>query len=235
MVIQRTSLVDVAIDRIKSYIYKHNLKPHDKFFSEKELVNQLQVSRTVVREALISLQALGVLEVKSGGGVYIAEPKLDSIHTILEHHYSTYGVKIKELMQTREIIELGALRLIIENQVDVDLPQLRELNVNYYKSIMEKEDTRKFDRLFHQSLIKATKNTTYYTFAEMIHEYFSLVRIDEREQKEGLLRAYRQHKEIIDAVEQRDLPKAQQVIKEHFEPVFTFINEMEESTSSGTN
>ncbi|GHI01124.1 FadR/GntR family transcriptional regulator [Neobacillus kokaensis] len=227
MAIQKTSLVDIAIDRIKSYIYEHNLKPNDKFFSEKELINKLQVSRTVIREALISLQAVGILQVKSGGGVYVAEPKLDPIHTILKHRYSTYGVKIKELMQTREIIELGALRLIIENQIDVDIDHLKALNDSYYETIMKNEDTKKYDRLFHESLIKATQNTTYCTFAEMVNEYFSLVKINEKE--DGLLLAYKQHDEMIEAIRERSLQRAQQVMKKHFEPIFYLIHQMEDN------
>lgn len=139
MGIQKTSLVEIVVDRIKEYILNNNLKPNDKFFTEKELVELLQVSRTVVREALISLQAVGILNVKPGGGVYIAEPKLDSINTILKHYYDTYGVKLKEIMEIREIIELGALRLIIEKQVDVDIDQLVKINESYYQTIIQKK------------------------------------------------------------------------------------------------
>lgn len=230
MAIHKTSLVDIAIERIKSYIMENNLKPNDKFLSEKELVDQLQVSRTVVREALISLQTVGILNVKSGGGVYIAEPKLDSISTILKHHYDTYGIKIKELLETREIIELGALRLIIEKQVDVNIDELNVINESYYQSIIEKQDTKKFDRLFHQALIKATGNETYYIFSEIIHEYFSLVRIDAIEKKESLLRSYKEHSDIIHAINKKDLPAAQLMMKQHFIPVFNLINQLKETT-----
>ncbi|MGM7723477.1 FadR/GntR family transcriptional regulator [Metabacillus sp. Hm71] len=228
MAIQKTSLVEIAIERIKSYILENNLKPNDKFFTEKELVEQLQVSRTVIREALISLQTVGILHVKPGGGVYIAEPTLDSISTILKHHYDTYGVKIKELLETREIIELGALRLIIEKQVDVDIDSLININESYYQTIIEKQDTKEFDRIFHQSLIKATKNETYYHFSEIIHEYFKLVKIDLVEKETALIQAYKQHLEIIEAIKTKNLQIAQNIMKEHFIPIYSFINQVEE-------
>ena len=230
MAIQRTSLVDIVIERIKAYILENELQPNDRFLSEKELTDQLQVSRTVVREALISLQTLGIITIKSGGGAYIADSTMNSISTILKHHYDTYGIKIRELIEIREIIELGALRLIIEKDVDVDLDQLTEINDSYYHTIIEKIDTKKYDRLFHQSLIKATENETYYKFSEVIHEYFSLVKIDLAEKEEALIRSFHQHKEIINAIKEKNLSLAHQVMKEHLEPILTFINQMEEDT-----
>lgn len=233
MAIHKTSLVTIAIERIKSHILENKLKPNDKFLTEKELVEQLQVSRTVVREALISLQTVGILHVKPGGGVYLAEPKFDSINTILKHYYDTYGVKMKELMEIREIVELGALRLIIEKQVDVDIDQLISINESYYKSIIQKQDTKKFDRLFHQSLIKSTDNETYFKFSEVISEYFSLVRMDFIEKEDTLIESYEQHVQIIDAIKNKNLPVAQNVMKEHFQPIFRFITTLEEA--NGTN
>ena len=68
MEIQKTSLVNIVIERIKNSILENKLKPNDKFLTEKELTEQLKVSRTVVREALISLQAVGISKIKPGGG-----------------------------------------------------------------------------------------------------------------------------------------------------------------------
>ncbi|PAV30824.1 GntR family transcriptional regulator [Virgibacillus profundi] len=230
MRIQKASLKNIVIERIKNYISENNLKPNDKFLTEKMLTEQLKVSRTVVREALISLQAVGILMIKPGGGIYIADTKLGSIHTILKHHYETYGVKIRELVEIRKILELGALRLIIEKQVPLDIDQLKEINESYHQTIKNNEDTKKFDRLFHQSLIKATDNATFFNFSEIIHEYFSLVKIDLIENQEALIRSYEQHNEIVDAIRDNDLVHAQKTMTDHFEPIFTFIKQMEEES-----
>ncbi|MFJ7678714.1 FadR/GntR family transcriptional regulator [Peribacillus sp. NPDC097198] len=232
MTIHKTSLVTIAIERIKSHILENNLKPNDKFLTEKELVEQLQVSRTVIREALISLQTVGILNVKPGGGVYIAEPTLDSINTILKHYYDTHGVKMKELMEIREVIELGALRLIIEKQVDVDIDHLISINESYYQTIIQKQDTKQFDRLFHQALIKSTENEAYFKFSEVISEYFSLVRMDFIEKEDTLIDSFKQHADIIDAIKIKDLPVAQKVLKEHFQPIFRFITTLEEANGT---
>ncbi|WP_053360935.1 FCD domain-containing protein [Bacillus sp. FJAT-27251] len=231
MAIQKTSLVDIVIERIKEYIVTNHLKPNDKLLSEKEFVESLQVSRTVVREALISLQTLGIVHIKPGGGVYVADTKLDSISNILKHHYDTNGVKIKELVEIREIIELGALRLIVEKNVAVDFQQLNDINESYYRAIMKKRETKEFDRLFHQELIKATANSTYFIFSEIINEYFMLTKLDLVEKEDALKNSYHQHKEIIHAIQKKDLPRAQRIMKEHFQPIRNFIIQMEENAN----
>lgn len=235
MVIQKISLVDLAIDRIKNYIKDQDYKPNDRFLSEKELVAKLQVSRTVVREALISLQTIGILTIKSGGGVYIAEPKLDSITEILKFHYDTYGIKLKELIETREIVEMGALRLIIENNTLADTTELTNLNESYYSAIIAKDDPKPYDRLFHQALMKATDNSTYYLFSEIINEYFSFVCIDVKEKEDELLQAYTEHKAIIETIETGNLHEAQNKMKKHFEPIFKLVQQLKETPDDGAD
>ncbi|MDY0394057.1 FadR/GntR family transcriptional regulator [Virgibacillus halophilus] len=235
MSIQKESLVDIAIKRIKQHIAASDLKPNDKYLSEKELVSQLQVSRTVVREALISLQSVGILKIKPGGGVYIDNPNLDAIKGILKHHYDTHGVKIRELVEIRKVVELGALRLIIEKDVPVDFQQLQAINDSYYQAVIHNGDTRKADRLFHQFLIKATNNETFYHFSEIIHEYFSLAKMDMIQNEALLLPSHEQHEAIIDSLKVKDLYQAQQTMIQHLEPIFVFTNQMEADTQDGTH
>lgn len=234
MAIKKTSLVEIAAERMKENIIENNMRPGDKFLSEKELIQQLQVSRTVVREALRSLSSIGIVEVRKGGGVYVGHSSLESIKNILEHHHAVHGVKLKELAEIRKVIELGAVRLIIENDVQVDRLYFEEINNKYFEAIRAGEDTKKFDEQFHQHLMKETGNDTFYNFAEVIQEYFSLVKIDLIQSQERLMQSYQEHKAIIDALEQKDLVQGHRLIAEHLEPVFTFIQQMEGS-GDGTN
>ena len=110
---KRTSLVDVAVEKLKEYITIHQFENGDKLPSEKLLIEKLGVSRTVVREAVSRLQQSGLIEVKSGSGMYITE-KDKHLSMLFESHMKVHGFKIKELLEVRKIIELGAIRLIIE-------------------------------------------------------------------------------------------------------------------------
>ena len=235
MVIKKTSLVEIAAERIKQNIIENNLRPGDKFLSEKELTQQLEVSRTVVREALRSLSSIGIVEVRKGGGVYVGHSSFDSIKNILEHHHALHGVKLRELADIRKVIELGAVRLIIENDLQIDRACFEEINRSYHEAILAGKDTKKYDQQFHQQLMKETGNDTFYNFAEVIQEYFSLVKIDLVQSRDSLIKSYEEHEDIIAALVQKDLVRGHRLIAEHLEPVFTFIRQVEEARDDGTD
>jgi len=227
MLMQKESLVDIAIARIKQHIVENEYKPGDRYLSEKELTENLQVSRTVIREALISLQSIGLLTIKRGGGIYINNQNFDAIKQILQHHYDTHGVKIKELIEIRQIIELGAIRLIIEKNTSVDLELLREINQAYHEAIVNDQDTRETDRNFHQQLMRATENETYYNFSEIINDYFSMTKINLIQNKDAMLKSVKEHDELIDRLQEGDLTKAQDVMIRHMQPINAYINQLE--------
>lgn len=233
--IQEKSLVNIAISRIKAHIANNGFQPGDKYLSEKELTDNLQVSRTVIREALISLQSIGLLNIRHGGGVYIDNQNLDVIKKILQHHYETHGVQLKELIETREVIELGALRLIIEKNTAVDFAHLRTINEMYYDAIHSGKDTRIADRKFHQQIIQATGNKTFFTFSEIINDYFSITNINLIKDKSALLQSYDEHEKLIEKIEARDLVKAEQYLIAHFQPIVTYIHHLEEGDNDGTH
>ncbi|MPZ16167.1 MAG: GntR family transcriptional regulator, partial [Chloroflexi bacterium] len=65
---------EIAAERILSYVAQERLRPGDRMPTEKDLSELLEVSRTVTREALKVLAALGRVSVRKGAGIYVAEP-----------------------------------------------------------------------------------------------------------------------------------------------------------------
>ena len=223
--IHKPSLVEIVIDRIKLYIAENNMQPGDKFLTEKELIQKLNVSRTVVREAIIALESIGILMAKSGGGIYIANSRLEGIRSILTHHYETYGVKVKELLEIRKVLELGALRLIIENEIEVNFDLLIQLNNDYESAIRRDTDMKELDARFHKQLMKETKNESFLHLGSIINQYFSLTKMDLTTDEQGLITASKEHQHIIEALRTGNLTAAQMMMTQHFQPVFEWIGQ----------
>ncbi len=210
---------------MKAYISENQMQPGDKFLTEKELTGKLNVSRTVVREAIISLQSVGILTIKPGGGMYIANSQVEGIRSILTHHFETYGMKVKELLEIRKILELGALRLIIENNIDVDAGRLAKLNKKYKAGIYTGADMKALDADFHRQLMTEANNETFFNLSKIIHQYFSLTNIDLVADEQGLLASTVEHQDIIAALIDRDLVAAQDIMTKHFDPIFSWISQ----------
>lgn len=232
---KRESFVDIAVKRIKLDIANNNWQTGDKYLSEKELIERLEVSRTVIREALISLQSIGVLKVITGDGVYIANPNIEPVKEILKHHQTVHGVKLRELAEIRKVIELGAIRLIIEKDISIDVSEAYEINATYYQAMVQQQDTRKADRLFHQWLIKSTENDTFYQFSEVIQEYFALTKINMLQDPLTLKKSYEEHQAIIQALERKAMNIAQIEMNQHLGPIIDFTRQLEKEELNGAH
>lgn len=232
---KRESFVDIAVKRIKLDIANNNWQTGDKYLSEKELIERLEVSRTVIREALISLQSIGVLKVITGDGVYIANPNIEPVKEILKHHQTVHGVKLRELAEIRKVIELGAIRLIIEKDISIDVSEAYEINATYYQAMVQQQDTRQADRLFHQWLIKSTENDTFYQFSEVIQEYFALTKINMLQDPLTLKKSYEEHQAIIQALERKAMNIAQTEMNQHLGPIIDFTRQLEKEELNGAH
>ena len=71
--IKTRRIYEEIVDQLKMMIIQGNLKPGDKLPSERELSEQLGVSRSSVREALSALEAMSILDIRSGEGTFVRE------------------------------------------------------------------------------------------------------------------------------------------------------------------
>ena len=101
----------VLQDKIKSLIIKQNLKSGDLMPTENELIEQLGVSRSSLREAIKSLEALHILDIRHGVGTFVSESSLVpmirglSFHTQLNLHNDHN--QLINILDIREILEYG--------------------------------------------------------------------------------------------------------------------------------
>lgn len=222
---KRMSLVDVAVENLKEYIAENQFENGDKLPSEKMLIDQLGVSRTVVREAISRLQQSGLIQVKSGSGMFITD-KNEHLSMLFESHMKVHGFEIKELLEVRKILELGAIRLIIENSIPIDAQKLKDINDVYYKSNKQSKKLAEYDSSFHETIILFTNNQTLISMSKVIKEYFIKNQFNQIVDKEDIKRSYKEHNEIINALETKDLSLGHDVINKHLTRVIDWIEEL---------
>ncbi|MCR2822502.1 FadR/GntR family transcriptional regulator [Lederbergia panacisoli] len=129
MFVQRKqTLSEVVSERIKSYISENKCQPGDRLPTEKEIIDMLGVSRTIVREALKTLQSQGIIEIKQGLGIFVKEIKIQSILRNISPFLTIDKVKFKEVIDTRIIFELGAIGLAINHDDPEKIKQMSYWN-----------------------------------------------------------------------------------------------------------
>ena len=155
-------------------------KPGDKLPAERELVEQFQVSRVTVRDALKNLQSLGMISVKRGihAGAYVSEPTPQPITESFENLIQMGRVNFSHLIETRLYFEPDIARSVALDHTTADIKRLQELLDRAEARI---ETSRKEARLmnvrFHCEVARITNNHINVFLCESITRVFSAMLI----------------------------------------------------------
>ncbi|MEL7536602.1 MAG: FadR/GntR family transcriptional regulator [Pseudomonadota bacterium] len=203
-----------VLERLDKLIEDGEYPPGGRLPPERELAERFSVSRPTVREAIIALEALERVEVKTGSGVYVLEsPKRrNGIDT---------NVSAFELTEARALIEGEAAALAAAMISD---EQLDELESTLHEMADESEDGKLIselaDQKFHRIISEATRNSMMISIfdnlwhvrdnAPDVHAaYQAICEIDPQSRVD-------EHREIFDALKKRDPKAAREAMHGHF-------------------
>ncbi|MGI6084046.1 MAG: FadR/GntR family transcriptional regulator [Acetivibrionales bacterium] len=206
------------------------LQPGDRLPAERQLSDQYQVSRAMVREVLSALETLGAIKTKRGGGSYVADLH-ETSNTGLQLVFSLtgYDTEIESIVDFRKMLELEAVRLTIKNCKDSR--RLRLLFdaslVNMERNIENEyiEGCIKCDREFHEIIVSETNNrllqvsnqASIISFEKKTDAGF--VSFSNSATKEDWIIMHQMHKKMADAIVEGNLELACQLMNEHIELV----------------
>ena len=138
---------------IRSLIHDEKLAPGDRLPPERKLCEQLNVSRSLVREALILLEIEGLVEVRKGSGVYVSEQSAAAIQP------SRDDIGPFELLQARQLIEADIAGFAARNVTKSDILRLREALERERTDLAHGDADYSGDREFHRLIAQATQNS----------------------------------------------------------------------------
>src|SRR5262245_55853004 len=125
--VERHSLVDAVVSRIREVIEQGRLRAGDRLPTEAELSEQLGVSRTVVREAVSQLESLGLLSVQRGRGMFVGDGSgLAGCVKILRTAMALSPGELVRFTEFRTAVECYAARLAAERATPEDLADLKQ-------------------------------------------------------------------------------------------------------------
>ena len=196
-------------DQILTMIDDGIFPPNSRLPGERELADQLSVSRVTVREAEIFLQAQGIIQVKTGSGAYVLDPS--------KHNGSLPNVSAFELTEARTLFESEAAALAAR---DISDETLSVLEGHLQKMRGSNREAELADREFHRTIASASGNAAVLFVVEMlwrirmeakpVRKVYDSVCHDDADAREA------EHREILDALRARDPGAARIAMREHF-------------------
>jgi DNA-binding FadR family transcriptional regulator len=154
------ALYKAVRDYIKEYILENNLKPGDPLPPEGQLVDDLGVGRSSVREAVKSLQSLGIVEVRPGNGLFVRELNFDPMLEAFLFGMQFSPSTLAELLQVRIWLEVAVIGDIVEQISDEELAKLEAVLKTWKERVQAGEEYSDLDETFHQIIYGVINNQT---------------------------------------------------------------------------
>ena len=194
-------LRDVVFNTLRRAILRGELKPGERLM-EIQLANKLGVSRTPIREAIRKLELEGLVLMIPRKGAEVAE--------ITEKN-------LRDVLEVRCALEELAVQLACERIDEEGVKALRDAG-RHFKEILDSDDITQIaqaDEAFHDVIFTATGNARLIQLLNNLREQMYRYRIEYLKKKECYPVLLAEHKEILDAISERDKDHATRITSQH--------------------
>lgn len=215
-VIKNDRLYMKVAEQLRGLIESGAVKAGDRFPSERVLAEQLGVSRPTVREAMIALEISGIIEIRSGSGIYA-----NSIKPKTSLELDDTGTGPFEILESRLIIESEACALAAARINEQELEELKQTLVDMEEEEKRPDASEKADQRFHEIIAKSCRNAAIEAMIQWLwrlRNESSLSTIFlEQIRKEGVHPSIKEHYAIYNALKHRDPVRARDAMRRHIE------------------
>jgi GntR family transcriptional regulator, transcriptional repressor for pyruvate dehydrogenase complex len=213
---QRHTASDIIIDQFTKMIKEGKLNINDKIPSERDLSEQFGVGRSTVREALKSMNSMGLLESRPGEGTFIRKVDSDSIKQQLQWSFYLDPAPVTELFQLRMLLELKMVEMAALNREEEHLLEMEQW-IHSMKDDSESIKNKKNDLMFHMTIASASGNKLMYNLLDLIRlsleEWFELVLTE----PVNVINSIDEHILILDAIREKNPTMAMYHLQTHLE------------------
>lgn len=227
--IKRKSLVDTVVERLRSVIGDGQLRPGDRLPTEAVLVKQLEVSRTVLREAIGRLEMLGLVSVQGSRGMFVSEPgALRNSVNLVRSALTLAPRELIKFTEFRRAIECDAARSAAQHATPDDVAELEALCDEIHRADLAAQDAYVLDFRFHRKIVELTGNEVTQHVMDVVQEFImaSIVECAPARQRDPAV-TYRAHLAITRAIAAHDPEAAEQAMRTHLEAVLASLHTLQ--------
>jgi DNA-binding FadR family transcriptional regulator len=217
---KRPSVSQRVQQYIREYIITHKLRPGDPLPPEGQIAAELEVSRISAREGVKVLQAVGVLEVRHGDGLFVRGLNLDALLEMLSYNILLDLTSLHELHYIRKWFAVGMVPDVIRNIRPEDIETCRTYLKEWEKHLHSGQVFYEQDRQFHLTLCRSLNNALMLELENIFWSAYSDVEDTanslhvSQEEAPAILQS---HRDILAAIEARNVELAQQLMAKSFE------------------
>lgn len=210
-----------VLKQINKRLIEGTLHPGERMLGERELAAELGVSRTTLREALRTLEFLGLVEIKPGGGTFIRDAQLNEVISPLALALAVEPTQIEELWETRISLEVECAGLAALRASEEDLRRISDALHDMHAQLANLDAYTKTDMLFHYRVAQASQNSMMnrllQTFVIHIYELIKKAGPLRFSHDVGGLSTLQEHISIYEAIMGHDSERSRMLMRKHLE------------------
>lgn len=185
----------------------------DKLPNELDLSEELNVSRTTLREAIRILVALDILEIQRGRGTYVKENAFKKQQDL--EQLSNIKVNAKDLYEMRLIFEPEAAYYAALRATDSEIKRILEFGKKVEREISNHQDRTDDEHSFHKAIAQATHNEFMNKLMPILYQAISKGVYLSLQSDKAIEDTINDHRMIMEFLEQRNAEGAKNAMKIH--------------------
>lgn len=217
--IRARRLHEDIVQRFSSLIRQGDLKPGQRLPAERVLAEQLQVSRSSVREAIRSLELQGLVVSKRGSGTFITTDNLESVVALIASTLSAGTDTLKHIFEMRHMLEPQIAAAAAQRATPQEVQHLESTLEEQEREIAGGETGVDADTAFHFALASATHNSALVKVVSAVEDILRLSRDQSLQEPGRPQRSLASHRQILDMVRSGDSEGARRAMEHHLTAV----------------
>jgi GntR family transcriptional repressor for pyruvate dehydrogenase complex len=206
-------------EQIQHLIARGVLKPGDRLPGERDLAVKFGVGRGSIRDAIRTLEIMGVVEPRHGHGTVVRELSADSLVVPLATALSHKRGLVAELLDVRRMIEPSLAARAAKNATPEEVGRMEEILDRQREKMRRGEPTIEEDSEFHYAIAVAARNTVVLRVLDVLMDLLRESRTRSLQVPGRLERSIAGHRRVLRAIKRRDAEAAQSAVRQHLQEI----------------
>lgn len=216
---RRQKLSEEVRKQLLDLINSGSVGPGEPLPSERELMERLRVGRPAIREAMQSLETIGLIEIRHGERARVVEPSVgrmvDQVSETMKHLLAHSPASLENLKEARATFEREMARIAARRRSEADLERLADILEEQSRAVADPARFRALDGRFHREIAAVSGNPIFTALIDAVFRWLSdfhvdLVSVPGLEQL-----TLAEHREILAALNRGDAEAASAAMADH--------------------
>ncbi len=221
--VRKTRVFEGVAQQIQRFIVDGAMKPGDRLPSERELAERFAVSRTSVRDAIRTLEFVGLVVPRQGDGTMIADVSPEAVVMPLANVLLRKRELIAELLDVRKMIEPALAARAAVHASPEEIARLEEILRRQRQKMLRGEPTVEEDNEFHYAIALAARNTVVRRVIDVLMQLLHETRARSLQTQGRPQRSFAGHRRILAAIKRRDPDAAERAVRRHVEEIESIV------------